>query len=404
MTAKRVALFVISISSLLIWDLLIIKNLLGGKMETILVILSLLPFVYSSFLLLNDFRFESSYFKFIITVFFCYEAVIVARGWSFAYEDIKTYIQDGSILWPFIVPVFIFFNKKLITFGYFFKWIYISGIFFLVVGIALPTLLIYRITAETFVYFALPCGFLLLNATYLSNKKVNLSLFALSLSILSLTYLARRSGLITLLGFVAAGYLINRSSASSPKLFRLLPFIVIIAAFVLFNQNFENIKDMLFNKLVYRISEDTRSNLFDMFFKQMKEHMIFGKGMNATYYFPFLGFEVDGVFYGKVEWRHIIENGWLQLLLTGGIVHIVLYVLVLLPGAILGFFKSANMFVKACSVVILLRMLDMFFYGMPSLNLPYILVWICVGVCYKTSLRKMTNDEIMVEIKKIDLR
>lgn len=403
LTGKIVALFIISISSLLIWELLITKQLVGGKMETILVILSLIPFVYSSFLLLNDFKFESSYFKFIITCFLCYELVIIARGWSFSYQDIKTYMQDSAILWPFLVPLFIFFDKKLITFGFFLKWIYYSGLFFLCIGLVLPTLLLNRSTAETFIYFAIPCGYYLLNATYLNKRKVNVSLFIIFISILSLTYLARRSSLISLMGFAFSAYIINRSDIESPKLFRYLPVLFIIGLFVMFNQHFEHVKDTFLQRMMFRLHEDTRSGLFDTFFKEMKDYMVLGKGMNGSYYFPFLGFETEGVFYGRVDYRHIIENGYLQLLLTGGIVHIILFVLVLLPAAIRGIFMSSNRFVRACGVVILLRLIDMFFYGLPSLSLPYVFVWICVGVCYKTSLMKMTNDEIRSEFDKIGI-
>jgi hypothetical protein len=113
--------------------------------------------------------------------------------------------------------------------------------------------------------------------------------------------------------------------------------------------------------------------------------------------------EIDGEIYQAVQYRNLIENGYLQLLLTGGIIHIILFLLVLLPAAIKGIFMSSNQFTKACGVVIFLRLLDMFFYGLPSFTLAYILVWICVGVCYKTSIRRMTNDEIRSEFKKIGL-
>ena len=404
MTEKRVALLIISINSLLVWDLLVSRNILVGKMQTVLVILSLIPFLYTAFQLINDFKLESSYFKFIMTLFLLYEAVIIVRGLSFQYADIKNYIQNGIVFWPFVVPFFIFFEKKLSTIGLFIKWIYFSGLFFLAISLMVPTLLLDRSTAETFIGFSVPCGFLLLNSSYLSSKKVNLAFLAIFISIISMILLARRTGLVIFLGFVITGYLLNRSTNSNSKLFKFLPFFIIITVFFLFNQHFEHYKDLLFDKLVGRISEDTRTDLFTMFFSDMRHHFIFGKGMNASYYFPLGGFEIDGVYYGRVEYRYLIENGYLQLMLTGGIVYIVLYVLVLLPAAILGFFKSSNLFVKACGIVIFLRLIDMFLYGLPALNLAYILVWICVGICYKESMRRLSNDEIMSEFKKIGLK
>lgn len=404
MNKRVVAIFVISISSLSIWELLTSKNIIGGKTQSILVLLSLVPFVYYSYKLLNDYKFESSYFKFIFSLFFCYELIIVIRGWSFSYNDLKNFMQSGYVFWPFIIPLFIFFNKNITTFGLFFKWIYYSGLFFLVITLIFPSLLFHRLTAETLISLVVPCGFLILNATYLSNRKVNISFIIIFISILFLTYLARRSSLVTLLGFVISGYFLNLMNKSKSKLFRYFPLIIIISAFLLSSQYFNNYREVLFNKITLRFSEDTRTDVFGMFFYDLKDNMLFGKGMNGTYYCPFVSdIEVDGVNFEAVEYRNIIENGYLQLLLTGGVVHIIIFLLVLLPAAILGIFKSSNQFSMACGVLILLWLLDMVIYGLPRLSLHYIVVWICVGICFKSSIRRMTNDEILKEFQKAKL-
>jgi hypothetical protein len=401
MTEKRIAAFVVSISSILIWDLLTKMGILGGKMQTALVLLSLIPFIWASFQLINEYKFENSYAKFMFTLFFIYQMAIVARGWNFNYNDIKSYIQTLYIFWPFVIPLFIFFNKKLETFGYLFKWIFFSGVFFLLVSLVYPAILMRRLTAETFITLFVPCGFLLLNASYISNRKTNISFLLIFISIISLTYLARRSALGTLVGFVLSAYYLNLISDAKSKLFRYFPLLIIIAVFVLFSAFFENSKEVLFNKMALRLSEDTRSGVFQMFFNNLKNNMVFGNGMNGTYYCPLWDAEVDGEIFSAIQYRNLIENGWLQLMLTGGILHIVLYVLVLLPAAIRGIFMSDNQFAKACGFVVLLRMVDMFFYGIPTLTLSYILVWICVGVCYKTSILKMTNDEVRCEFAKV---
>jgi hypothetical protein len=173
--------------------------------------------------------------------------------------------------------------------------------------------------------------------------------------------------------------------------------------FLLYSPYFDDARELFFNKMESRISEDTRSELFRMFFKDLNDHLAIGKGMNSTYYFPLWNEEIDGVVYGAVQYRNLIENGYLQLLLTGGLVHIILFLLVLVPAAIKGIFMSSNQFVKACGILVLLRLIDMLFYGLPTLSLWYILVWISVGVCYKTSIRNMTNDEIRCEFNKINL-
>lgn len=403
MTEKRIALFILSISSLIVWNLLISTHIIGYKTQTLLILLSLIPFVYSSIKLLNDYKFENSYFKTVFILFLCYELIMVIRGWSFSYDDIKDYMQSGTVLWPFIIPLFVFFDKNIVSFGLLFKWIYYIAVFFLVVTLIFPSLIFQRVTAETFIGFFVPCGFLLLNATYLRNRKVNISFLIFFISIISLTYLARRSGLVTLLGFVISAYFLNMMNKSKARLFRYLPLVIIIGLFLLFSQYFDNSREVLFEKIHSRITEDTRSDLFTMFFYDLRDNVLLGKGMNATYYFPLFESEIDGAIYGAVQYRHIIENGYLQLMLTGGVVHIFLFLLILIPAAFKGIFMSSNQFAKSCGVIILLRLFDMFLYGLPNLSLPYILVWICVGVCFKSSIRRMTNIEIRSEFQKIAL-
>jgi len=310
-------------------------------------------------------------------------------------------MQTGYVFWPFMIPLFVFFDKKIVTYGYLLKWIYFSGVFSLVISLLYPPLLLRRITAETLITLYVPCGFLLLNATYLSNRKTNVAFILIFIGMISLTYLARRSALGTLMGFVVSAYVLNLFNKSKAKIFQYFPLIIVVVIFVLFSQFAENSKEILLNKMAGRISEDTRSGVFELFFYYLKDDKIFGNGMNGTYYCPLWDAVVDGEVFNAVKFRNIIENGYLQLYLTGGIVHIVLFVLVLVPAALMGVFMSSNQFTKACGILIFLRLLDMFFYGLPALTLAYILVWISVGVCYNKSIRRLTNDEIRSEFKKV---
>ena len=212
--------------------------------------------------------------------------------------------------------------------------------------------------------------------------------------------MARRNGIITISGFILFGYLINILSKSRAVLYRLFPIIIICAIFIVVG--FSDITSKITMKLTGRLTEDTRSVLYNMFFFEMKDYVLIGKGMNGDYYFP-LGERIfdDGAVQSAIFYRNIIENGYLQLLLSGGIVHIVLFLLLLLPAAILGIFKSSNQLTLGCGVTILLWLLNMSIYGLPILSLHYILVWICVGICFSPSIRRMTNDQIQKEFQKV---
>jgi hypothetical protein len=404
MTQKKIALLVISTSLLAVFSLLNGLNIINGKTLTFLILITICVLCYTSYNLLNDFKFENNYFKLMVSLFLFYEFIIVIRGWSFSYDALKTFLQAGFVFWPFIIPIFVFFDKNINSFGYLLKWIFYIGIFFLVVSFIYPPLLLNRLTAESFISLIVPCGFLLLNASYLKNTKVNVSTLLLFIGILSLTYLARRSSLFNILGFVISAYFLNLLNKSKARIFQFFPLLLIIGAFILFSKYFDNSREVLFNKMTLRFSEDTRSDLYRMFLSDMKGNILLGKGMNGTYFYPFYGtFEVDGVTFEEVDFRNIIENGYLQLMLTGGVLHVVLFLLILLPAALKGMFMSSNQFTKACGVLIFLRLLDMILFGLPTLSLPYILVWICVGICYKPSIRRLKDDEILTEFEKIGL-
>jgi hypothetical protein len=393
MGENKIAIFVISVTSITFWGLLSHFNLISGKMLTVLIVLSVLVIAYSLYFILNDFKSENKYFTIVFFTFFVYELITVVRGFTFSYGSIKDYLQTGYLFWPFIIPLFVFFNKKLSTIGLLLKWIFLMALPFMFMFFIFPKLLLTRTSAENLVAPTFICGFLFLNSNYLSNKKVNVIFLIMIISLVSVTYVARRNCIATLIGFIVSGYFLNILYKHKSTLFKFMP-VLIISIFFFFSY-FSNLGDHLTMKLKNRMTEDTRSKLYELYLYEMKDHLVFGKGMNGVYFFPMARSEVEeGVVFDEVVYRNVIENGYLQLLLTGGIIHIILFLLVLIPAAFLGIFKSSNQLSVASGALILLWMVDMLIYGLPTLNLHYIIVWICVGICYKSSIRDASNEEI----------
>lgn len=383
-------LTLISVVNFLFYEIKII----GGVLWTFLNMGLLAVGLFFSYKIINDFEFENSYFKFIFRLFFIYQIILIARGFTTDYKTFKELILSEYLLWQFLVPLFVFFDKKLSSFVYLINAIYFLGIFFLVICLVRPSFIITRSTAESFIIpLTFGCGFVLLNARYVSNKKWIVAFFALFVGLLSFTYLARRNAVVSYGGLILMSIFLNNKSLSAVKFFKLIP--VFCAVFIIAVFGIDYIPASLTSRLSDRITEDSRTDVFNDLFKSMEDHMAFGKGMRGTYYSPSGGELPDeGIEFVAVEYRDAIENGYLQLFLNGGIIYDVLFILVLLPAVVLGVFKSNNQFVQACAIVIFLWMVDMAIYGLPRLTLEYILVWISVGICYKTSLRKKTNEEI----------
>lgn len=403
MNNKAIPVFVISITSFALIELISSVYFLTENTIVYLQLLSIIAFVYASIKLVTDYKIENIYFRSLFLIFIIYEFITVVRGFTFS-SSIWSYIGliTGITFWPFVIPLFVFFDKKISNLALLIKYIYFVSIFFILVNLIFPTLLLSRLTAETIIGIAIPSGFLLLNATYLSNKKVNISFLVLFISLLSATYLARRSVIVTISAYIIASYFLHIKSTSKSFIFRLFPVIIGLLIFIFFS--FNKLSTIITNKLDERLTQDTRSELFAMYFIEMQDYMTFGKGMNGSYYFPMPGGEMeDGTVYAEEEYRHVIENGYLQLMLTGGIVQIILFLMILLPASIIGIFRSSNNLSKACGIMILIRLIDMLIYGLPSFSLSYILVWISVGLCYSSSFRSLSNEEIKLEFEKINL-
>ena len=100
---------------------------------------------------------------------------------------------------------------------------------------------------------------------------------------------------------------------------------------------------------------------------------LIGKGINGKYYCP--GIDKDDT----TGYRTVIETDYLQLILNGGLVFLILLLLILIPAIILGIFYSKNMLSKAAAIWILLWICYLYPARVTTFSLHYILVWISVG-------------------------
>jgi len=362
-----------------------------------------LTMIYCTYKLSNDFVFESHYFNILIHIFFLYELIIIFRGFlnnvNSSGDALWLLFCQPHIIWPLVIPLFIYFTKDIFIYQSIFNWIYLFGLIFLVLCILFPEILVNRTPAQLVITPLTSClGYILLYSSYLNNKKVDISFLILMIGILSLTFLARRSGIVSLMTSLIAAYIINRKSENKAIVFRFLP--LIIGVIVILFIYSPSIYSSLTGRLEQRLTENSRTYVFEMFRQGIKEDVFFGKGMYGTYFCPISGeIEEEGVTFAELDQREVIENGYLQLILSGGIVHLILFCFILYPAAYLGICKSSNRFSRASGSVILLWLIDMFLFGLPQLTMNYIFVWICVGICYKKSLRDKTDDEIRAEFQ-----
>lgn len=349
---------------------------------------------------------SNSYFRTIILLLLIWHVYIIFHGFIFSYSQLKEYLFENYRSLQYIVPLVVFIPVINPCFLYkLFRYSYILGVIFL---ISFPFLFLFLTSnqefSEQYVWvLASGCGFILLTSFYQPKKKIVVSLIVVVLSIVLMAIMARRNLILTYTGFLFASFciflFINKNISIIKKaIFTILSIFLLVLSYQMFVSN----QSGAFSMITERATENTRETVFFYYFLDMTsstEDWLTGRGLNGTYYCP----NIDAEWIGEeaalyvdrdLDYRMFIECGYLQLILNGGIIYLVLYLLVLIPAFIKGLFYSNNIFSKSCAILVFLWLIDMFPFGLPSFSLRYFLVWICVAICYSKEIRSMKEDDM----------
>lgn len=137
--------------------------------------------------------------------------------------------------------------------------------------------------------------------------------------------------------------------------------------------------------------EESRGLVFEDFFAdfQSSSDWIFGRGLEG---------KVLRTLDADEGASSVIENGFLTILLKGGLVYLIPFILILLRASFLGFFKSNNDLVKGLAALLLIHVFMMSYFNLPEYSARYILIWISVSACFNPRLRNYTNKEVRFAI------
>jgi hypothetical protein len=346
-------------------------------------------------------KFDNNYITLIFYFYCLWSSIIILRGVRFNYTFIKQLLLDGGngiflYLAPFIMlfPRNIIFMKKvflvIVTLSFFFllyDTLFIRQLLWGTPGSTVATGLI-----ETFAgNLALPCGFLLLTFIYHSNRRNIFSVCILFGTFLLASIRARRTLMFMTFTTLFSSYIFYFIANRGKILNVFLSFCLLILLFIFGIEVYSKNSNSLFALITERIDNDTRSGVEKNFYRDMKTRdWIIGKGISGKYYCP--GVDQSGTGYSL--YRTVIETGYLQIILKGGIISALLIVLILVPAAFNGLFYSNNLLSKAAAVWILLSLL----YSYPStvydFSMRQLLVWLSAALCFSSDIRQMTDDEI----------
>lgn len=330
--------------------------------------------------------------------------VVLLRGIKFDYDTIKQLLfdPDGGIF-LYLIPLFLLipltpsFLKKV------FFVILVLGVIYVIYDIVFIKNLIYagdnmrsQAIIERFTQFlSLPCGYLIITSIY-HRKKISLfALFVMALTFLLAVIRARRGLMFMSLSMMIVAMVFYQINNKAKVVNIVLSFFfVLIVAFGSIKL-YENNSKTTFSLITERIGQQTRKEVEHYFYRDLTtKDWIIGKGFNGKYFCPGVN---EGP--GRISiYRTVIETGYLQIILNGGLISLIIMLLIVIPSIIKGIFYSKNTLAKAAGCWIFLFLLYMYPGSMTVFSLYYILVWISVGICYSKTLLNLTDEEIAKEL------
>ena len=338
----------------------------------------------------------SSYFRVLFSLLVLWSLVTIIKSISFDETSLKSLFGHPLMGWTWLTPLAIVFGFKIsnwvFIFNYFNKLLLISSI--LTLGSLFYNQKIIFGLLEWMAFLPI----LLLTYSYQNKKNKNIILLATICYILLSLLVSQRSNIIfmSIIGFFFILHLYRNTILSFLK-FGLSLFLIISCLVLLVNgkkyyNEINNNEDL---------TRDTRTFLYEEILEDMQGNdLIYGRGALGKYYSPFFeswNKSFDG---GDSEFRSVNEVGYLQIILKGGTLLLILYLLILIPAAYLGIFKSNNIIAKMSGLLILSYLFLWTISYYPIYSAEYILLWMAVGTTISVRTRRITD----IGIKKLVLK
>lgn len=356
--------------------------------------ISSLAMFYAVFNLVQ-FKIENELLGILLLCYFLWCFYIIFNGFVYEYEYIKSAIFNGFLKYFF--PIVFFFPKTIRFYKFQFNAIFYGAIFFLLLNVVFFDLVIAhyddnvneKFTFEGFVRsLGVPISFLLFTYIYHSKTKIAVSLFSLCFMLAIATFRARRAimviALAHLLVFLAIYYIYSNRKMLISLFFLLVTVVAVGYASYIYKTNksfFETIED--------RNTEDTRTGV-EVAFRRDFDAMdwAFGRGIDGKYWCPNIDIK------DTTGYRDMIETDYLNIILKGGILHLGLIFLFLIPAMINNLFRSNNLLSKASGIWIFFWMLSLYPMNVFNFDTNHLLVWVCACIGFSPTMRGLSDEKL----------
>jgi len=343
------------------------------------------------------YKFESRYLAGMFAFYLFWSVIIIARGFQLDKDYLMYLFLDSTGgLFLYLSPLIILFPLNLINFKKISNVAIILGACFLIFSFMFMGELLdsesengQRILEYFARYLSITCGFILLLSAYQSNRRNLFSLFVIGLTFFFAIVRARR-GLIFMSSSILVFSFIFYFYANKGNLVkRFLPVLLLPFALIYGINAYQANSSGTFSFINERIDEDSRSGVEKLFFMDMTiQDWIIGKGISGEY--AYAGIDENNT----TNRRGVIETDYLQIILKGGIISLGILLLIAVPAIIKGLFYSNNTLSKVAGLWILFWMVDLYPTTVTNFALNYLIVWICIGICYSHQIRNLPDELI----------
>lgn len=350
-------------------------------------------------------KIDHNYLRVLFIIYWIWLMVLIIRSITFEYWFLKRMLfHTNAGIFLYLTPIVMLFPRNIYYYKRLFDVIVVFGILYVLYDIIFHNIvlgntnyILGRGVIENFSQqLSFPSGFLLLTYLYHSGKRTLFGLFTVMLTFLLAVIQARR-GLMFMSFTMLLFFFIIYQAVNKTNIIRIFFSVsfILIATYIAIHIYDANRKDT-FALITERISLQTRGEVEQYFYSDLKtKDWIIGKGINGQYFCP--GVE-EGLGRPSI-FRTVIETGYLQIILNGGIINLILFLLIMIPALVKGLFFSRNLLSKAAAIWIILFLLYLY-PGTPTyFSLYYILVWISIGICYSPEVRRLSDKAILRILK-----
>jgi hypothetical protein len=351
---------------------------------------------------LINFRIENGYLRILFYLYLCYLITIIFRGFIFEYYLMRNLLIDAWYgLFIYATPLVFLFPMKL---GFFKKLIDATKLFAilsLLIFLLFSAYILLKSSDQAIVMteifsrsLGLAAGFVLFTFPYHSWKTNTLS-FAVIISIFMLATFHGRRGLMLYMGLILMIAGLIYLSRGENRLLMGVILLMLFSSVVLVGAEAID-KSSLFSTVMDRGLEDTRSTVAICFYEDMSDRdWLIGKGLMGQYFCPGIDWDETTLY------RSVIETGFLQIILKGGVISLALLLLIMIPAAFLGIFFSENLISRAFGLWIFVGIVNMYPSSVDTFTLNYLMMWIGVAVCYSSEIRNLNDATVMQYLKKL---